>query len=135
MNKTININLGGFPFIIDEAAYSKLDRYLSSIKNHFTTNESYQEIMNDIELRVGEILNDKPQGRLIINEEDIDEVISIMGTPEDFGADSLEEQDLKEDYQDSSSFAASDKQAYKTGKILETKLLQEFVPDSVLILI
>lgn len=118
MNKTININLGGFPFIIDEAAYSKLDRYLSSIKNHFTTNESYQEIMNDIELRVGEILNDKPQGRLIINEEDIDEVISIMGTPEDFGADSLEEQDLKEDYQDSSSFSASDKQAYKTGKKL-----------------
>ena len=31
MNKTININLGGFFFHIDEIAYQKLRRYLESI--------------------------------------------------------------------------------------------------------
>ena len=32
MNKTININLGGLFFHIDEIAYQKLNRYLSSIR-------------------------------------------------------------------------------------------------------
>ena len=31
MNKTININLGGFFFHIDEIAFQKLKRYLDSI--------------------------------------------------------------------------------------------------------
>ena len=55
MNKTININLGGFPFTMDEMAFDLLERYISSIKNHFAYSDSYQEIITDIEIRLGEL--------------------------------------------------------------------------------
>ena len=55
MNKTININLGGIPLIIDEDAYTKLDYYLTAIHNHFKTSEGYEEITSDIESRMGEL--------------------------------------------------------------------------------
>lgn len=35
MKKTYNINLGGYPFVIDEDAYDQMDRYLKAIKRHF----------------------------------------------------------------------------------------------------
>ena len=36
MNKTVNINLAGIFFHIDEDAYLKLQRYLEAIKRSFT---------------------------------------------------------------------------------------------------
>jgi len=36
MNKTVNINLAGIFFHIDENAYAKLQRYLEAIKRSFT---------------------------------------------------------------------------------------------------
>ena len=47
MNKTININLGGFPFTIDDTAFELLERYMTSIKNHFAQSDSYQEIITN----------------------------------------------------------------------------------------
>jgi len=34
MNKTININLAGIVFHIDEEAFDKLQSYLDAVKNH-----------------------------------------------------------------------------------------------------
>jgi len=31
MNKIFNVNLGGYPFTIDESAYYKLNKYLDTI--------------------------------------------------------------------------------------------------------
>ena len=119
MNKTTNINLGGFPFIIDESAYLKLERYLNAIRKHFTSYDSYQDILNDIELRVGELLNDRPHGRLIVGDDDIDQVIRIMGRPEDFGADPIEEPIRPGQEADfDSGTAGTSEHAYKTGKKL-----------------
>lgn len=33
MKKTFNINVAGFPFIIDDDAYTLLDNYLQTIEN------------------------------------------------------------------------------------------------------
>ncbi len=87
MNKTLNINLGGIAFIIDEDAYKYLDEYLTAIHNHFKNAEGYEEITNDIEARMGELFLDQLHGRTIINTKDVQSAKDIMGSLEDFGAE------------------------------------------------
>ena len=48
MNKTVNINLAGVFFHIDEDAYLKLSRYLEAIKRSFTDSQGRSEIISDI---------------------------------------------------------------------------------------
>jgi len=90
MNKTININLGGFPFTLDDIAYDLLDRYITSIKNHFAYSDSYQEIITDIEIRLGELLQEKTAAKQIVTTADVEFAIKIMGRPEEFGAESID---------------------------------------------
>ena len=50
MNKTININLGGIFFHIDELAYQKLNRYLDAIRRSLSDDpQGKDEILNYIE--------------------------------------------------------------------------------------
>ncbi|ARV07831.1 transcriptional regulator [Polaribacter sp. SA4-10] len=86
MNKTININLGGFFFHIDEIAYQKLKRYLESISRSLSDDpQGKNEIIADIEARISELLSEKiTDARQVVNEGDIDEIIKIMGQPEDY---------------------------------------------------
>jgi phage shock protein PspC (stress-responsive transcriptional regulator) len=94
MNKTVNINLGGLAFIIDEAAYDKLSAYLQSLVRHFAATEGHEEIMQDIEARVAEILKMKlGNSKQIVTMADIDEVISIIGKPEEMGGEGAENAD------------------------------------------
>lgn len=89
MNKTININLGGVFFHIDEIAYDKLKGYLDAIRRSLSDDpQGRDEIITDIETRIGELLSDKVKDvRQVINEGDIDEVIEVMGKPEDYMVD------------------------------------------------
>jgi len=86
MNKTININLGGFFFHIDEIAYQVLKRYLESIARSLSDDpQGKNEIISDIEARISELLSEKiADERQVINEGDINDVITIMGQPEDY---------------------------------------------------
>ncbi|MDA8595086.1 PspC domain-containing protein [Flavobacteriaceae bacterium] len=86
MNKTININLGGLFFHIDEEAYKKLRRYLDSISRSLSDDpQGKTEIINDIELRISELLSEKIRDpRQVVSIVDIEEVIEIMGKPEDY---------------------------------------------------
>ncbi|HEY9170389.1 MAG TPA: PspC domain-containing protein [Lutibacter sp.] len=89
MNKTININLGGIFFHIDELAYQKLKLYLDAIRRSLSDDpQGRDEILNDIELRIGELLSERiTNDRMVINENDIDEITKIMGRPEDYSVD------------------------------------------------
>ena len=86
MNKTININLGGFFFHIDEIAYQKLRRYLESISKSLSEDpQGKNEIIADIEARISELLSEKiTDARQVVNEGDIEDIIVIMGQPEDY---------------------------------------------------
>jgi phage shock protein PspC (stress-responsive transcriptional regulator) len=84
MKKTININLGGQPFIIDEQAYDILHRYFEALKQKFTNENEQKEILSDIEARVGEVFAERlGKTRAVVNEEDVVYIISLMGKPED----------------------------------------------------
>jgi len=49
MKKTVNINISGFIFHIDEDAFDKLGNYLETIKRGFHNSEGRDEIIADIE--------------------------------------------------------------------------------------
>ena len=86
MNKTININLGGFFFHIDEIAYQKLRTYLASISKSLSDDaHGKNEIIADIEARISELLSEKiTDARQVVSEGDIEDIIVIMGQPEDY---------------------------------------------------
>ena len=63
MRKTLNINLGGMAFIIDENAFELLHNYLEALKQKFNNEAERAEIMNDIEARIAELLNQKLENR------------------------------------------------------------------------
>ncbi len=88
MNKTVNINLGGVVFHIDEEAYLKLSNYLDAIKRSLNNTNGQDEIIKDIELRIAELISAKHSSdKQVIVMSEIDEVIAIMGQPEDYRID------------------------------------------------
>ena len=44
MNKVFTVNLGGYPFTIDEDAFEYLDKYLKAIHKHFQDITSSKEL-------------------------------------------------------------------------------------------
>ena len=87
MNKTVNINLGGFFFHIDENAYQKLNRYFEAIKKSLDA-AGRDEIMNDIESRISELFSEKlTSEKQVIGLIEVDQVIAVMGQPEDYNID------------------------------------------------
>jgi len=94
MKKTFTINISGSIFHIDEDAYEKLQVYLRSINAHFGASEEGREIIADIESRISEIFNEKLSSKdQVVTETMIDEVVTIMGKPEEiFEIDNDEEE-------------------------------------------
>ena len=114
MNKTININLGGIFFHIDEIAYQKLKRYLDAIRRSLSDDpQGRDEIINDIEHRIGELLSEKIKDeRQVVNENDIDDITKIMGKPEDY----LVDEEIFEDETIYRRTKPSNKKLYRDGE-------------------
>ena len=88
MNKTVSINLGGLVFHIDEDAFQKLSHYFDAIKRSLSNTKGQEEIINDIEMRVGELVAEKHKSdKQVISIKEVDDIISIMGQPEDYRID------------------------------------------------
>jgi phage shock protein PspC (stress-responsive transcriptional regulator) len=84
MKITVSVNLGGYSFNIDEDAYAELKRYLKNLELHFAGEESSSEILSDIETRMAELFRTRMTGyKQVITIADVNEVITILGTPED----------------------------------------------------
>lgn len=97
MKKTLTVNLGGTVFHIDEDAYQLLDKYLSNLRIHFRKEEGSDEIMNDFEMRISELLNERVRlGYEVITIEQVEEVIKRMGKPEEIFEDEGKEAEREE---------------------------------------
>ncbi|MBT8220035.1 MAG: PspC domain-containing protein [Bacteroidia bacterium] len=112
MNKILNINLGGIPFVIDLDAYEHLSNYLETIESHFSHSEGFEEITSDIEARLGELFQERLGKREIIIVSDVQETIAVMGTPEEFGAEA------SFDAEEARSHSAKSGKSYHTGRKL-----------------
>ena len=88
MNKTVNLNLAGTFFHIDEDAFGKLSRYLDAIRRSFSDLNGQDEIIKDIEARISELFSEKINDiSQVITIRKLDEVIAVMGQPEDYMID------------------------------------------------
>jgi phage shock protein PspC (stress-responsive transcriptional regulator) len=103
MKKAIKINLSGIIFHIDDDAYEKLKAYLDSISAYFGDSQESKEIINDIESRIAELFQERITGEnQVITLEIVNEVIDIMGNPEDI-ADTGEKKGKKQSFHESYS--------------------------------
>jgi len=83
MKVTVNINLGGYAFNIDEDAYERLRQYMKSLEKEFSVESSAAEIMSDIEGRIAELFRQRLSNyKQVINMKDVEEVMAILGSPE-----------------------------------------------------
>lgn len=84
MNKTFTINLNGRVYHINDDAYEALNGYLDNLKRHFAREEGAQEILEDIEARIGELFTERMRyGMQVVRLSDVEDVIAIMGHPEE----------------------------------------------------
>lgn len=121
MKKTVTVNLNGRVFTMDEDAYQLLDKYLNNIRIYFHKEEGSSEIIADFEARIEELFSERMRlGYEVITVEHVEEVISRVGRPADFGDEgsenrSREEEGGKEEKQNSrQSYQQEDQQVKKT---------------------
>ena len=92
MKKALKINLSGQIFHIDDDAYEKLKIYLDTISSHFSNTEESKEIISDIETRIAELFSERMKdGNQVITIRNVEEIIDIMGKPEEIINDDDEE--------------------------------------------
>jgi len=109
MKKTLTINLGGIVFNIDDDACNRLSQYLSDLEKRFP-DEERAEILRDIEERMAELLTFKLQNRNVVEINDVEEVIEVIGRPEQFEDESANESEK------ASTAASFSSQEATTGK-------------------
>ena len=114
MNKTVNINLAGTFFHIDENAFAKLTRYLDAIRRSFSDPNGQDEIIKDIEARIAELFSEKiKETSQVISLKELDEVIAVMGQPEDYVIDEEIFDDIPPSEQKRTQTQSSYKQLYR----------------------
>lgn len=85
MKQVININFQGQVVPIEVTAFDILKQYTDSLNRYFANEEGKEEIINDIENRIGELFQERLKtGATCITEDDVNAIIRSMGRPEDF---------------------------------------------------
>ncbi|GIM53248.1 hypothetical protein CAPN004_22780 [Capnocytophaga cynodegmi] len=103
MDKTHNISLGGFSFLIEDKAYQELSKYLNEVRKSLGNTSDTNEIIYDVEQRMAELLKAQMKGREVIVNQDVDYLISVLGRPEQYV-------DLEEETQKEAKFTTNEKQ-------------------------
>lgn len=88
MKQVININFHGRVVPIEVTAFDILKQYTDSLNRFFANEEGKEEIINDIESRIGELFQERLKaGATCITDDDVNGIIRSMGRPEDFETD------------------------------------------------
>ncbi len=92
MKKTININISGYVFTIDDDAYELLKDYLDTLHSVFHSHDDQAEVISDIEQRMAEIfMQATADCQRVITLSDVEKIIARMGRPEDMMDDYIDE--------------------------------------------
>ncbi len=84
MKKTIDINIAGQLFRIDEEAWEILKHYLGHVSARFSSEQGGEETVADIEARIAEIFGGGSEPPTLVSREMVNDMINIMGAPEDY---------------------------------------------------
>lgn len=86
MKKTIDVNVGGYAFSIEEDAYDALNGYIDSIRDVSAGGVGGEDVVSDIEGRIGELLNEKKGGCEVVTLDMVSAVMEQIGRPSDIDA-------------------------------------------------
>ena len=87
MKQVININFHGQVVPIEVTAFELLKNYTESLSRYFANEEGKEEIINDIESRIGELFQERlKKGSTCITDDDVNAIIKSMGSPEELEA-------------------------------------------------
>jgi phage shock protein PspC (stress-responsive transcriptional regulator)/heme/copper-type cytochrome/quinol oxidase subunit 2 len=96
MKQVININYHGRIIPIEITAYDILKSYSERLNRYFENEHGKEEIINDIESRLGELFQERiKNGANCITDDDVNAIIKSMGNPEEFDAEINEESKQK----------------------------------------
>ena len=84
MDKTHNISLGGFSFVIENNAADHLSSYLTKVRQSLGDSSDTEEILFDVEQRMAELLKARIQNTEVVTPADITYLIEVMGQPEQY---------------------------------------------------
>jgi phage shock protein PspC (stress-responsive transcriptional regulator) len=111
MKQVININYHGRIIPIEVPAYELLKNYIQSLHLYFNEETGKEEIINDIEDRIGELFQERlKNGAVCITDADVNAVITSMGRPEEF--------DLKDEFEQNQDKKEEKIKIKDTGKRL-----------------
>ena len=79
MKKTLNVAIGGCSFTIDEDAYKALENYLDSFKAGLDKSSSSNEVMDELEMRIADLLKEKIGKREVIDLGMVNAVLNQIG--------------------------------------------------------
>ena len=79
MKKTLNVAIGGCSFTIDDDAYKTLEEYLDSFKAGLDNSSSSNEVMDELEMRIADLLKEKIGKREVIDKNMVDAVLNQIG--------------------------------------------------------
>ncbi len=79
MKKTLNVAIGGCSFTIDDDAYKALEEYLDSFKAGLENSSSSNEVMDELEMRIADLLKEKIGKREVIDKNMVDAVLNQIG--------------------------------------------------------
>ncbi len=86
MKEAINANIGQQVFTLDRDAYDRLTIYLNDVRRRIASDT--EEVMNDIEIRIAEILREAlPSTMMVVTLAMVERAIARIGTPDDFGTE------------------------------------------------
>ncbi|MDG1385642.1 MAG: PspC domain-containing protein [Flavobacteriaceae bacterium] len=96
MNTTVTIHLAHTLFHIDSDAFALLKNYLNKLEKSFAQTEGKQEILEDIEVRIAELFSQYTMREgYVISEKNVNDVIEILGSPEDISEEETQEESTK----------------------------------------
>ncbi len=86
MKQTLTINLNGIVFHIDNDACELLQDYLQKVEHNLGSTDDAQDVMRDIEARIGELFTDmlRKGGVQVVNESMVQRIMEQLGSPEAF---------------------------------------------------
>lgn len=86
MKEVERISLGGYAFTFEKDAATLAQNYLRELENYYSTREGGSEILEGIEERMAELLQEKCGRDGIVSRSEIERVMKILGKPEDIEA-------------------------------------------------
>lgn len=90
MKTTENISLGGLAFTIEADAYAELNRYIEEISGCFRNDPCGSEIVEDIEVRISELLKEKCTEGTVVSLAMVEEIKKRIGDPKELGEQEAE---------------------------------------------